>query len=35
MEISKFLNEKLSLEYVKGELVRTAYGTEDESSNKA
>lgn len=29
MEISKFLNEKLSLEYVKGELVRTAYGIEE------
>ena len=29
MEISKFLNEKLSLEYIKSELVRTAYGVED------
>ncbi|KGR75942.1 energy-coupling factor transporter transmembrane component T family protein [Ureibacillus sinduriensis] len=29
MEISKFLNEKLSLEYVKNELVKTAYGTEE------
>ena len=29
MEISKFINEKLSLEYVKGELVKTAYGIEE------
>lgn len=29
LEISKFLNEKLSLEYVKNELVKTAYGTEE------
>ena len=29
MDISKFLNEKLSLEYIKSELVRTAYGVED------
>ena len=35
MEISKFLDEKLSLEYVKGELVRTAYGIEENLINKA
>ena len=28
LEISKFINDKLSLEYVKGELVKTAYRTE-------
>ncbi len=28
MEISKFINDKFSLEYVKGELVRTAYSIE-------
>ncbi|WP_428910044.1 energy-coupling factor transporter transmembrane component T family protein [Niallia sp. Krafla_26] len=28
MEISKFIDDKFSLEYVKGELVRTAYSTE-------
>ncbi|SDM86576.1 energy-coupling factor transporter transmembrane protein EcfT [Bacillus sp. OK048] len=34
MEVSKFLNEKLSLEYVKGELVRTAYGIEENMLTK-
>ena len=28
MEISKFIEDKFSLEYVKGEIVRTAYSTE-------
>ena len=28
MEISKFIDDKFSLEYVKGELVKTAYSTE-------
>ena len=32
LEISKFIDDKFSLEYVKGELVRTAYSTRGEPS---